>query len=95
MRAVLWGIIELDTTDAKKACGDKQVVAVADASNVWNTLVTAIAFGGIYKASSIKVWCGGGGAATIDLPDDAAASTDVAAALVLDQQDQQSAFLSK
>lgn len=91
--AVLWGLIELDVTDVERVCKGKKMQAVADVHNVWNSLVTGIT-GGIYTASTVKVWCAGGNA-SISVPQEGVAAVDVGAALLLDAQEQQSAFLAR
>jgi hypothetical protein len=91
--AVLWGLIEIGTVDAKAACGGKQVVAVGGSRNVWQSILTSITYG-IYAPVTMKVWCGGG-AASFEVPVDGIGSTDAAAAMLLDVQDRQSEFLSR
>lgn len=65
---LLWGIVELDEFNAKQLCGDKKVQAVGSTMNVLNAIVTGIAFGGVYTATTVKVWCGADGNASVELP---------------------------
>jgi hypothetical protein len=53
---LLWGIVELDETNLRQVCDGRDVSADYDHQDVLNWLVTALT-GGIYQASTVRVWC--------------------------------------
>jgi hypothetical protein len=92
---LLWGIVELDQYNAKQLCGDKKVQAVGSTMNVLNAIVTGLAFGGVYTATTVKVWCGGDGNASLELPLDSDPRVSSEVSLLVTTEDGRTAIATR